>query len=170
MDVLQYIGNAELTTLGALLLAALVYIVSRTEPSWRYKKRDLMTRNEREFFGRLSRALPNHYIFPQVAMSAIIEPDVNSGSKKHLSSFRRIAQKRVDYVVVDKSYQIICIIELDDLTHVSKKDKKRDLATYSAGIKTFRWDSREKPSVSDITKQILLQQKVGQHESRKETF
>lgn len=38
-----------------------------------YRARKLMTDNEAEFFGRLVVALPDHYIFPQVAMSALID-------------------------------------------------------------------------------------------------
>jgi hypothetical protein len=57
-----------------------------------------MTANELEFFGRLVTALPGHYVFPQVAMSALIEAASSDKNKAHGDRLR-IAQQRADYVV-----------------------------------------------------------------------
>jgi hypothetical protein len=57
---------------------------------------------KRNHFGKLVAALPDHYVFPQVAMSAVLEA---SGSDKRMahSDRLRIAQQRIDYVVWNKS-------------------------------------------------------------------
>lgn len=38
------------------------------------KSRALMMPNEIEFFGRLREALPERHVFPQIAMSALLDP------------------------------------------------------------------------------------------------
>lgn len=120
----------------------------------RYKARRLMTENEAEFFGRLVVALPDHYIFPQVAMTALIE--AASSNKKTAHSDRlRIAQQRADYVVCDRSCRVIAVVELDDRTHSRSKDKIRDERLQQAGIRTVRFQSTSKPSVGAVRAAVL---------------
>jgi very-short-patch-repair endonuclease len=119
-----------------------------------YRRRKLMTDNELEFFGRLVVALPDHYIFPQVAMSALIE--TASADKKRAHSDRlRIAQQRADYVVCTKSCDVVAVIELDDKTHSRAKDQLRDARLEQAGIRTVRFQARNKPKADAIRALIL---------------
>ena len=74
-----------------------------------YRQRKIMSDNEEEFFGRLVVALPDHYIFPQVAMSALL--DAASSDKKRAHSDRMsIAQKRVDYVVCTRRCEVVAVV------------------------------------------------------------
>lgn len=84
------------------------------------KSRQLMTENESEFFGRLIVAMSDYYIFPKVALSALIEAAAKD-KKRAYSDDLRIARQRVDYVVCDRSCQLVAVIELDDRTHSRKK-------------------------------------------------
>jgi len=119
-----------------------------------YKARQLMTENEAEFFGRLAVALPDHYIFPQVAMTALIE--AASGDKKTAHSDRlRIAQQRTDYVVCDRSCRVIAVVELDDRTHSRAKDSIRDGRLQQAGLRTVRFQSNNKPSAEALRAAVL---------------
>jgi len=114
-----------------------------------YRARKLMTANELEFFGRLLSALPGHYVFPQVAMSALIE--AASGDKKKAYGDRlRIAQQRADYVVCTAAGEVVAVIELDDRTHSQAKDQLRDARLEQAGIRTVRFQSRNKPTPAAI--------------------
>lgn len=115
-----------------------------------YKPKEILTDNELDFFWKLTRALPDVFIFPQVAMSALIDPTATKGSKAFMSSFGRISQKRVDYALFDSGMKLICIVELDDKTHVESKDKDRDRIFKSAGIRTIRWNSKNKPQSDEI--------------------
>lgn len=119
-----------------------------------FKARKLMTDNEAEFFGRLVAALPDHYIFPQVAMSALIE-SASSDKKKAHSDRLRVAQQRVDYVICDRSSQVIAVVELDDQTHSRAKDQIRDARLLQAGIRTVRFQSKGKPGVDAVRAAIL---------------
>ncbi|MGH8854636.1 MAG: DUF2726 domain-containing protein [Telluria sp.] len=119
-----------------------------------YASRQLMTENEAEFFGRLIVAFPDHYIFPQVALSALIEAAAKN-TKRAYSDHLRIAQQRVDYVVCDRNCQVIAVVELDDKTHSRKKDQVRDARLQQAGIRTVRFQSKNKPSVEVVRATVL---------------
>lgn len=119
-----------------------------------YKARHLMTDNEAEFFGRLVTALPDHYIFPQVAMSALIDA-ASSDKKKAHSDRLRIAQQRVDYVVSDKNFKVVVVVELDDKTHSGVKDQVRDGRLMQVDIRTVRFQSKSKPGIDAIRAAVL---------------
>lgn len=118
-----------------------------------YRKRQVMTPNEIEFFGRISRALPSMHVCPQVAMHALIEP-TSTNSQARLVDFRRISQKVVDYTIFDAQWTIVAIIELDDRTHLAGRDAVRDSFTGAAGVRTLRYQSRSKPAESQIAADI----------------
>ena len=141
----------------ALFLVAMVFAAAvakrKGSPgaggSGAYRARSIMTANELEFFGRLVTALPGHYVFPQVAMSALIEA-ANSDKKMAHSDRLRVAQQRADYVVCTAGGEVVAVIELDDRTHVQAKDQLRDLRLEQAGIRTVRFQSRNKPTPAAI--------------------
>jgi hypothetical protein len=142
----------------AVLLAGLFAVQLKTAKgkgrTGAYRRRKLMTDNEEEFFGRLVVALPDHYIFPQVAMSALL--DTANGDKKTAYGDRlRIAQQRVDYVICTRRCEVVAVVELDDKTHSSAKDELRDARLEQAGIRTVRFQARNKPKVEAIRTMIF---------------
>jgi len=142
--------------LVAAAIIGLIFFLWNHSPSTKIKEPDfalkaVMTDNELEFFHRIRRAAPNLFIFPQVALSALLQP-TSKDPKARFSLFKKIAQKRVDYAVYDESMEIVCIVELDDKTHDAKKDAERDLLINSASVQTIRWNSRKKPSEEEIKK------------------
>ena len=117
-----------------------------------YKARSLMTPNEMEFFERLVKAYPNYYIFPQVAMSGLLDAKTNDGKKIQgiRNSFNRY---RTDFVVF-KDSKVLAIIELDDRTHKGREesDAKKDSMLKKAGYKIIRFQSTNKPSIEQLQK------------------
>lgn len=141
----------------AILAAALTVAMKRPQGKERagaYRARKLMTENELEFFGRLVAALPDHYIFPQVAMSALLEAASIDRKKSH-SDRLRIAQQRADYIVCTRSCDLVAVIELDDRTHSTTRDQLRDSRLEQAGIRTVRFQSRSKPKADAIRLAIV---------------
>ena len=143
----------------AVVLIAVAVILAKvwlkgTGKSGTYKASALMTANEAEFFGRLVAALPDHYIFPQVAMSALIEAATTDKKQAH-SDRLRIAQQRVDYVVCDMTCKVIAVVELDDRTHSTAKDQVRDARLQQAGLSIARFQSKSKPSADALRAAIL---------------
>jgi hypothetical protein len=118
------------------------------KPTLEYAKKALLTANEQEFFHRLRTALPDHLIFPQVALGAILQPHASLKSDRSatMRSRSQFAQKIADFLICDTSLNIIAIVELDDRTHETAKDDKRD----QAGYYTIRWTSKQKPTHAEI--------------------
>lgn len=150
------------TGLVVLALAAgvvffLLTLVSRKKPGrglpWRYQRKPLLTPNEQEFFGRLLDAVPEFHVFPQVAMSQLMEVKAR-GRRDWLTGFNGISRKVVDFVVTDRKLRVIALIELDDRTHDARKDRERDEMTAEAGYRTLRYQSREKPSAGDLRREL----------------
>lgn len=146
-----------LIVLPVLLIVAYAFILpmfKAPREAGTYRARQLMTDNEAEFFGRLVVALPEHYIFPQVAMTALIE--AASRDKKTAHGDRlRIAQQRADFVVCDRSCKVVAVVELDDRTHSRIKDKTRDARLQQAGIRSVRFQSTSKPSPAAVRAAVL---------------
>lgn len=123
-----------------------------------YRAKAILTDNEREFYGRLRQAFPDHEVFPQVSMSAFVEVERGLEKKERGSAWGRISQKTVDFVVCEKgTLEIVVVIELDDKTHAGKEDKDafRDSIVEAAGLPTFRWKSKAKPTPDEIAKAVL---------------
>lgn len=140
-----------------LLVVAILFaapVVKGARQTGTYKARELLTENEAEFFGRLVVALPDHYIFPQVAMTALIEAASRDKKQAHADRLR-IAQHRADYVVCDRRCNVVAVVELDDRTHSRSKDKIRDARLQQAGIRTVRFESRSKPSAQTLRAAVL---------------
>lgn len=119
-----------------------------------YKLKPLMTDNEKEFYVRLVEALPNHYIFSQVALGALLQPNIKGNNRKYYSVRGTFSQKIADYVVCDKAMKVVAIVELDDRTHNASKDGKRDLMLEQAGYTVVRWNSKKKPTAQEIAERF----------------
>lgn len=151
------LDNLQIFGFGALWLVAAGALVAvrlrRGGAAHAYKPVAIMTANELDFFQRLRRAVPDCYVFPQVAMSALIQPATRH-HKDRLQAFRRISQKRVDWAVYTPQMDLLCIVELDDRSHDAGRDAERDATLQTAGIRTIRWPSKRKPSDIEIRTQI----------------
>ena len=144
---------------AVLLMAAVLALKAGLKPARKdgvgsYKAAALMTENEREFFGRLITALPDHYIFPQVAMGALIVPSSSDKKLAHADRLR-VAQQRVDFVICDRACKVTAVIELDDRTHQAGKDQRRDERLNQGAIRTVRFQSTTKPDARAIREAVL---------------
>lgn len=146
---------------AVLVLVAVLALRAGLKPARKdgvgsYKAVALMTENERDFFVRLVDALPDHYIFPQVAMGALIVPASTDKKLAHVDRLR-VAQQRVDFVVCDRACKVIAVVELDDRTHQGPKDQRRDERLNQGAVRTVRFQSRAKPHGQAIREAVLGQ-------------
>ena len=90
--------------------------------------------NEQPTFLRLREALPEHFVLAQVAFSAFMTA---SGYATRNLFNRKVA----DFVVLDKQFNIVAIVELDDSSHKGKEDKDadRDALVAEAGFRVIRY-------------------------------
>ena len=142
---------------GAIGLAVLkVKLAGHQTVRAKFKSKTLLTPNELEFLGRLEAAAPELRFFAQVAMTALLDPAVpRSDGKAYYRLRGMFSQKIVDFVAQRRlDGAIIAVIELDDRTHDSDKDSKRDEMLQSAGYRIVRWNSKNKPDASAIRAEL----------------
>jgi hypothetical protein len=137
---------------GVLLLTVAAVLLRGGKP-WlqRIQRKPLMTENEKAFFRTLQRALSGHQVFPQVSFAAFLTDDGKLTQQKRWAVRSRFDRKIADFVVCDRNtLEIVAIIELDDRTHSSAADRKRDELTKAAGYQTIRFQSKQKPTEAEI--------------------
>ena len=127
----------------------------------RFDKRRFLTPNEVEFFTRLCQAVPELYVFPQVSMGALLAPAATIGREDFLRVRNRFAAKVVDFVIADADLKPMVLIELDDRTHSAERDAQRDAMTREAGYITLRYQSKQKPTVDTIRRDIARARKLS---------
>ena len=150
------VGLALLLLLATAATGAFVFWRQRQPANGpAFSRRELLTVNETEFFGRLRTALPDYVVLAQVSMGALLKPTVPSGHKDFWPTRNKIGSKIVDFVVCSDSMDVVALIELDDAKHDPARDAQRDQFTSSVGYWTVRWESAERPDVTEIRKTIV---------------
>lgn len=124
-----------------------------------YEAAPVMSRYESEFFGLLTKALPEFDVFPQVPLAAFIRIDRKRAGRSYFwNSYRwqnRISQQRVDYLVCRKgTSSVVAAVELDDPSHESedarRRDLKKDQSLREAGVRLVRWRVESPPNQEEI--------------------
>jgi very-short-patch-repair endonuclease len=116
-----------------------------------FKKKNIQTQNEAQFFECLQKAFPNYYIGIQVSMSAIVESEY-----KNRSQFRNYYN---DFVICDKKgIMPIMVIELDDNTHKKEKrieqDIRKNTVLSDANILLCRYTAKKIYTIEEIKNEI----------------
>jgi very-short-patch-repair endonuclease len=93
-----------------------------------------LTRNEQAMYFRLQGALPDLIVLSQVSFGALL-------SARATAVRNTFDRKRADFVVCEKSFKVVAIVELDDSSHDGKeaRDEKRDAQLKSAGYRVLRY-------------------------------
>lgn len=156
-DFSPYFATAVSVVATGLIVATTLTVIAaglfKTLRPWPcLQRKPFLTANEREFYHRLTRALPTHPIFVQVCFGALIAVDSRVSYHKQFSIRRRFAWKIADFVIcAPYTLDPLVIIELDDSTHDASRDRKRDAMTNAAGYQTLRFQSKHKPTVAELT-------------------
>lgn len=93
-----------------------------------------LTMNEQPTYSRLVENLPNCFVLAQVSLQAILS---TSGQ----ATRNRFNRKIADFVVCDKAWNVLAVVELDDSSHKGKEaaDAERDAIISEAGYKVIRY-------------------------------
>ena len=139
--VVYFVPNLSQFTffiIGCLATFALVYLVFPRlfRSRQKYFPRRVITAFESKMFHRLNEAFPNYYILAQVAFSALI-------TNQNYKIRNRFNRKVTDFVILDQTYNVLVIIELDDPSHIGKEqeDAERDAMLEEAGYRVIRYTS-----------------------------
>ena len=120
----------------ALLLAiAAATLARRQRPTNdRLKPRRPLTDREQAMFWRLNEAFPQHVVLAQVSFSALL-------TCRRRATRNTFDRKTADFVLCDRAFTPLAVIELDDASHEGKKeqDANRDAMLQRAGYQTIRF-------------------------------
>ena len=113
----------------------------------KFYSKPVITNFESRLFKRLHEAFPHHHVLAQVAFSALITHD----QIKMRNQFNR---KVTDFVLLDQTYNVVAIIELDDPSHIGKEkeDAERDAMLIAAGYLVLRYT--EIPSIRQLQRDL----------------
>jgi len=94
-------------------------------------------------FFRLTATYPQHVVLAQVAFSALVD----TRDRPTRNTFNR---KVADFVLCDKSFAVIAVIELDDKSHRGREatDADRDAILVRAGYRVLRF--KNVPDSADL--------------------
>lgn len=121
----------------------------------------LFTPAERSFLGVLDQAVSNNYrIFGKVRVADVLKTKPNKSRSAWQTAFNKIAAKHFDFVLCDVStMEVICVIELDDKSHNSKKSQDRDLflnnACKGADLTLVRFKAQQSYQIDAVRNTIL---------------
>jgi hypothetical protein len=142
---------------GLILLVVGALLRRHAQPPIPVVQRPVLTDAEVVFHRKLAQAVDRiggHQLHAQMAMSAFLQPRPGLERGEHLATFRRFSQKRPDFVLVDPSWRVRLIVELDDSSHDAAKDAERDRLTAAAGIPTARFANARKITVDEIHRRL----------------
>jgi hypothetical protein len=80
-----------------------------------FRRKYLLTKAEKSFYGVLRRILGDSYIFAKVRLADLVEADERHLLRK--SNFDHIKSKHIDFVICDAALSPVIVIELDDSSH-----------------------------------------------------
>jgi Protein of unknown function (DUF2726) len=120
------------------------------------RKKTFMTPNEVDFYRRLRAAVePRWVVFPQVSMGALMDTSLKPAAANFLLARSRFSSKICDFVVCDpKTLVPQLVVELDDVMHNFDKDRLRDTMAATAGYRTARFWSRNKPDIDELRSEM----------------
>ena len=144
--------------IGCIASLAILIIINREKnkvkrdieidtPKKEYYPRPVISHFEIKMFERLKKAYPNHHVLTQVAFSALI-------TSNYMVTRNKFNRKVTDFVILNHHMDVVCIIELDDPTHMGKEkqDEKRDAMLKEAGYTVLRYTKI--PSIRQLHKDI----------------
>lgn len=98
------------------------------------KARSILSTNEQMTFLKLRKALPECFVLPRVALSALL-------SSSGLVTRNKINRCCVDFVILDKDFNVISIVEINQPNQNSHPTKinERDTMLMEAGYRVIRY-------------------------------
>lgn len=120
----------------------------------RYEARPILAQNKAKFFVRLCKALPTCYIFPQVALSALLTPTATNHKRQREDS-EKISGMMVDYAIYNANLTLVCVVCLNDGSSDADTNATIDRCLKGARINSMRWDAETRPSVEQIHRTLL---------------
>jgi very-short-patch-repair endonuclease len=149
-------------SVGLILVAAFVALTKGKRASrendfaGRVMAAPLLNGAEIELHRRLCEAFPGRLILPQVALSQLVK--LKSGAPRQI--YFRYSQLVADFVICERDFRPLAVVELDGATHArasqAARDAKKDQVIAAAGLQMHRFSTRAMPTVAQLTATILF--------------
>lgn len=119
----SYLFYLALIILLLIILIVLKKVIDAKR--YPYQARPLLTKREHQFYLLLRQEADRYglLICPKVGLKDLMAVSCKSSYMKY---FRLIAQKHVDFVICDRSLNVLFALELDDSSHDTKDARRRD--------------------------------------------
>lgn len=136
-----FTDKAMASTLVLLVFVALVLFGLHTlnrklgqTPKEIPRRRGPVSKHEQPMYFRLRDTFPEHVVLAQVAFSALL-------TARHRRTRNTFDRKVADFVLCTKAFEVLAVIELDDLSHRDRmeQDAARDLLLTNAGYSVLRF-------------------------------
>ena len=114
-----------------------------------YESTKPLSEPEQALYWRLKEAMPECIVLGQVSFSRFLLPK-SASTKTRRALFLRISQKTVDFLVCLPDFTVVAAVELDDKSHSTKKDVRRDEILQSAGVTIVRLNVNNIPSAQEL--------------------
>ncbi|MCL1075391.1 DUF2726 domain-containing protein [Shewanella dokdonensis] len=120
----------------------------------------LLTKAERSFFGALVQAVGNDaLVFAKVRIADVLVPISGMNRRNWQRAFNKVSSKHFDFVLCNKDdCSLILGVELDDVSHNTKKAQQRDefvnSACASAGFSLLRIKAARAYVIADLRQLI----------------
>ena len=118
---------------------------------WPVRARAPLSRPEQSLYWRLSEAFPDHIVLAQVAIAQLLEVEEVPNRR---AVFNRYRQLVADFVICNRAFGVVAVIELDDGSHQNPgradADERKSAALGAAGLLLLRFNVRSLPSVGEL--------------------
>ncbi|WP_155393105.1 DUF2726 domain-containing protein [Xanthomonas albilineans] len=122
---------------------------------WPFYSMRVLTNSEQILYWRLIEALPENIVLAQVQLSRFLGVRKGNGRIQWLN---RVNQKSADFIVCNKDFSVLTVIELDDASHDRpgryKADADKTKAITDAGLRIIRWHVKSMPNATQIRDEI----------------
>ena len=128
---------------------------SATDRPWPLFPKRVLSNAEQVFYGRLVRAFPDRVILAQVALPAIL--GVKKG-ETFQSWYNRFNRLYADFVICQKDFRVVAVLELDDRSHDHPRrqdaDSRKAAALEGAGIPMHRVNVNPLPNDDELLRLV----------------
>lgn len=159
--VVWIIGAAIVLVLVGAALSGLRRSSSRVSAPWPVYAKRLLGEREQVLYWRLVGAFPNHVVLAQVSLSQLL--GVQKGTTGAQAVFNRFRQLCADFVICERNFSVIAVVELDGLSHDHPRQADADLrkaqALQAAGLSLVRINVTDMPDEAVLRAMIPIAKK-----------
>jgi len=153
LDPIVWLGLLVVIVFLAAALRKKKDSVSTNDGPWPLFPKRPLSNAEQVLYNRLIRAFPDRVILAQVALPAFLGVKKGENFQAWYNRFNRLY---ADFVVCEKDFRVVAVLELDDRSHDNPRrqaaDSRKAAALRGAGIPLHRFNVNPMPDEVDLVR------------------